>query len=338
MKIPKKHLPANVKETAVKAILKKEQLACDVAKTLGVNRTLVYKWIRQYKKEKSLVPLNQKKRGPAKKITPKIAKNLFKILKKPATFYGYTTDFWTTKRIAQVLKTKFGFKVSIMSVFRELVKHEYSYRKPERRYYETDTKQQKEWQKKVVPNIKRTVNKHKAILYFQDEANINLQPVTAKTWAPIREKAVVKSTSNRGSISVISAISHDGRLIFNIHDQNKRYCADDIIHFLEQMLQHHPHRHLVVVMDQAPCHTAKKVKSYINSQKRLHVFYLPPRSPELNPDEKVWNHLKHQELQSHQAKNLDELKKLTKKKLKKMATDTRVLKGIFHRSEISKFF
>jgi transposase len=72
-------------------------------------------------------------------------------------------------------------------------------------------------------------------------------------------------------------------------------------------------------MDQAPCHRAKKVKTFVQSQKRLHVFYLPPRSPEYNPDEKVWNHLKHHELKSHGAKTTEELRKLTHRKLKSMA-------------------
>jgi len=55
-------------------------------------------------------------------------------------------------------------------------------------------------------------------------------------------------------------------------------------------------RHLVVVMDRAATHRSKKVIAFIESQKRLHVFYLPPRSPNLIPDEKAWNHLKHNDL------------------------------------------
>jgi len=53
-------------------------------------------------------------------------------------------------------------------------------------------------------------------------------------------------------------------------------------------------------------------------QKRLHTFHLPSYSPDWNPDEKVWNHLKHHELKGHQAKTKDELKKLTRRKLKTM--------------------
>ena len=106
----------------------------------------------------------------------------------------------------------------------------------------------------------------------------------------------------------MSAISRRGHLLFRLH--NKRIASPEVIDFLKHMLKHHKGRHLVVVMDQAPPHTSKKTTAYIESQKRLHVFHLPKYSPDWNPDEKVWNHLKHQELTSRQAKTKKELTKL----------------------------
>jgi transposase len=104
-----------------------------------------------------------------------------------------------------------------------------------------------------------------------------------------------------------------------------------VIEFLQQMLRHHRRRHLVVVMDQAPPHVSKKTKAFVESQPRLHVFHLPKYSPDWNPDEKVWNHLKHQELKGHQAKTKDELTTLTHRKLQTMATNPTLLQGIFFR-------
>ena len=75
----------------------------------------------------------------------------------------------------------------------------------------------------------------------------------------------------------------------------------------------------MVVMDQAPCHTSKKVKEYIDSEKRLHVFYLPAYSPQFNPDEKVWNHLKNIELKGHLKNNTKDLKRLIRLKLNKIS-------------------
>ena len=108
--------------------------------------------------------------------------------------------------------------------------------------------------------------------------------------------------------------------------------------FSKQMLTHHSCRHLVDVMDQAPPHTSKKTISYIESQKRLHVFHLLKYSPDWNPDEKVWNHLKHQELTRHQARTKEELPKLARRILQSMARRPSLMRGIFFRCCVAELF
>jgi transposase len=134
----------------------------------------------------------------------------------------------------------------------------------------------------------------------------------------------------------MSALSGQGRLLFKLFD--KRIASDEIIHFLGQMLEFHKRRHLVVVMDQAPPHTSQKTRAYIEAQPRLHVFYLSKYSPDWNPDEKVWNHWKHQELKAHKAKTKEELKALTKTKLKKMSHNPSLLRGLYFRCCVADFF
>ena len=134
----------------------------------------------------------------------------------------------------------------------------------------------------------------------------------------------------------MSAISRRGELLFRLH--NKRIASAEVISFLSQMLKHHPRRHLVVVMDQAPPHTSGKTLNFIDSQPRLHVFHLPKYSPDWNPDEKVWNHLKHQELQSHSAKTKPELTLLARRKLRSMARRPHLMRGIFFRCCIAELF
>jgi transposase len=48
----------------------------------------------------------------------------------------------------------------------------------------------------------------------------------------------------------------------------KRIASKEVIEFLGQMLRHHKHRHLIVVMDRAPPHTSKKTRALIDSQPR----------------------------------------------------------------------
>jgi transposase len=247
----------------------------------------------------------------------------------PASDYGYETDFWTTRRLIQVIQSTFDVLLSKQTVMRRLHDAGLTYQKPEREYFELSEEERQEWVRTEVPKIRRAVKKYDAILYFQDEANVSLTALLAKTWAPCGQTPKQTVTGKRGGVSAMSAITSRGRLIFRLHD--KRIASDEVIDFLSQMLRHHRRRHLVVVMDQAPPHTSQKTAAYIASQSRLHVFHLPKYSPDWNPDEKVWNHLKHQELKGHQAKTKDELKSLTHARLTSMSQDPELLQGIFFR-------
>jgi len=209
-----------------------------------------------------------------------------------------------------------------------------TYQKPERVYRDGSDKVRKEWIEKEVPKILRCVNKNRAILYFEDESNISLTAPLGKTWSPRGKTPIAKVNGRRGGVAAISAISRSGKLAFTLLET--RIGSDEIIHFLRQLLLEHSRRHVVVVMDQATPHISGKTNTFIASQKRLHVFYLPSYSPKYNPAEFVWNHLKHQELKWHQAKTKDELMTISGKKLHSMASNKDLIRGIWFRCCIAE--
>jgi transposase len=258
---------------------------------------------------------------------------LWNIVLQPATTFGFETDLWTIGRVHQVVQDEYNTTVSHDTIWRRLRDAGLTYQKPERQYFQVDEEARKEWMRVEAPKIRQTVQAFRALLYFQDEANVSLTALLGKTWAPRGQTPRQKVTGKRGGVAAMSAINGRGRLIFQLHD--KRITSVAVIGFLRQMLKQHPKRHLVVVMDQAPPHVSHKTMDYIASQPRLHVFHLPKYSPDWNPDEKVWNHLK---LKGHQAKSKDELKILTQKKLERMAHNPSLLRGIFFRCCVADFF
>jgi transposase len=80
---------------------------------------------------------------------------------------------------------------------------------------------------------------------------------------------------------------------------------------------------------------AKSVKAFVAGQKRLELFCLPTYSPDFNPDEGVWSHLKSQELKAHQATNKEELIKKTHEALKRMAKCPVLIRSFFKRCNIT---
>jgi transposase len=261
---------------------------------------------------------------------------LRELVLKPASEFGYETDLWTVRRLHTVIEQEYDVVVSKDTIWRRLREAGLTYQKPEREYHQIDEEARKEWLRSEVPKIRRTIEKYRAILYFQDESNISLTAFLGKTWAPRGKTPRQRVTGKRGGVAAMSAISKRGHLLFRLY--GKRIASNEVIQFLRQMLRHHKRRHLVVVMDQAPPHVSKKTQAFIDEQTRLHVFHLPSYSPDWNPDEKVWNHLKHQELKSHQAKTKNELKTLSRKKLRAMSRNPSLMRGIFYRCCVADLF
>jgi transposase len=307
-----------------------------VATAFGTNRTTIFRWVKRYRAGGKTGLRRRQGSGRPRKLAEVKQDILWRTVLRPASDFGFETALWTVARVHQVLAEQCAEKVSPDTVWRRLREAGLTWQKPTRRYFEVDEASRRKWVKTEVPRIRAAVRKYRAILYFQDEASLSLTAVLGMTWAPRGRTPAVTVTGKRGAVAVQSAIHRRGHLLFRLHAG--RIASAQVIDFLRQMLQHHPRRHLVVVMDQAPPHVSKKTKAFIASQPRLHLFHLPKYSPDWNPDEKVWNHLKNHELKAHGAKTKAELRHLAWRKLRKMSSDPHLLKGIFFRCCVAHLF
>jgi transposase len=89
---------------------------------------------------------------------------------------------------------------------------------------------------------------------------------------------------------MISAIGMTGSMQFMIHEGMGN--AEMFIRFLRQLMLgvQHP---IILVVDGHSIHKTKLVKAYVEEAAGLlELVYLPPYSPQLNPDEQIWKHVK----------------------------------------------
>jgi transposase len=307
-----------------------------VAEIFGVDRVTLYRWVRRFQEHGDDGLRRKRGSGRPRLLTDFDDLALNDVVLEPASEFGFETDLWTVRRLRQVIEEQYGVALSRNTVWRRLRDAGFTYQKPERRYFELNEEARQEWMRDQAPLIRAAVREFRAILYFQDESNVSLTAALGKTWAFRGHTPHARVTGKRGGVTAMSALSGQGRLLFRLFKE--RIASSQVIDFLGQMLKHHQRRHLVVVMDQAPPHVSKKTRAYIDSQARLHVYHLPKYSPDWNPDEKVWNHLKHQELKGHQAKTKEELHDLTQRKLDSMSKNPSLLQGLFFRCCVADFF
>lgn len=319
-----------IRSRAVRAVLAGNAIT-HVAEIFGVSRRTLTYWLERHRKDSVNGLARKKNPGSARpRKAPGVDANfLIRLTASDATRHGFDSNLWTARRVKQVLDRLPETRLGKTAVHQRLREAKLTWQKPRRQYFDEDgdDANRRRWLSEEWPKIQETAAKHRAILYFEDEAHISLSPVVGKTWAPKGKTPRVKVTSQRGGFSAMSVISASGSLVFRLFDH--RICSEEVIEFLGSLLVYHRRRHLVVVMDNASPHCSKKTLDFIKRQKRLHVFWLPPRSPEFNPDEKVWNHLKNQELKSHGARDKEELIKITHEKLDRLSKNTSKVRGIY---------
>ena len=126
---------------------------------------------------------------------------------------------------------------------------------------------------------------------------------------------------------MLSAITAKGALRFDIEEKSingKRYIA-----FLEKMLKGRT-RPFIVIADNATFHRAQEVRDFIRSHRhQIRMFFFPIYSPKLNPDEQVWNEIKHRKLQKQPIKNKSDLKRRMDSSLNLLKEKTEKIRSFF---------
>lgn len=295
-------------------LYKKGKKVNDIADFFGVHRCAVSHWITAYRRYGKNALKSKKAKGAEYKLSKKELKEILSMLNDDATIYDFETPLWTCKRVQQIIIKKFNKKIHTTNIMRLFKKLKLSPQKPERFAFQKDRKAVRRWLKEEWPKIEEHRRKWQAMLYFQDESGVSLTPVLGRTWAKKGKTPKVMVTGNRGGLCVTSAISPAGKLIFRI--EKEKVNADKHIEFLKQIMKQHPYRKIIIIEDSSPVHKAKKVDKFVEQNKaKLVIYRLPSYSPELNPDEHVWEYLKAYELKAHRARDTKELKKLVKRKM-----------------------
>jgi transposase len=174
----------DIRARAVHAVVEERLPVRVVSQAYGTDRSTIHRWVSRYTNNGDSGLLRRPVSGRPRKVKHLDSDRLKHIVLAPASEYGYETDFWTTRRLIQVIQAKFHVLLSKHTVMRRLHEAGLTYQKPEREYFELSEKERQAWVRTQVPKIRAAVQKYRAILYFQDEANVSLTALLGKTWAP----------------------------------------------------------------------------------------------------------------------------------------------------------
>jgi transposase len=151
-------------------------------------------------------------------------------------------------------------------------------------------------------------------LWALDETGKRLESNNFYSWSPVGEPTVIERNGCHKGLNIIGAteILKHFNFVYDAYTKSEgTVTAAHIIKFLERLVLYDRARGInitVVQWDNANIHKAYEVKQFVKAHESdLILIHQPPYSPELNPQENMWNWMKKFLSQASAYKNEQEL-------------------------------
>ena len=123
-------------------------------------------------------------------------------------------------------------------------------------------------------------------IFFQDEGRFGRINSLQRCWSPKNKRAIVCKQQIRQYTYAYTAVCPNTGETYSLILPYANSEAMKI--FLSEMSKAYPENRIIMIMDNASWHNNYSIAGISN----IKPLFLPPRSPELNPVECLWHHIK----------------------------------------------
>lgn len=310
----------------------------ETAQILGLSKITTSKWYSKYKKdgEKALkVQKTGRPKKSGKRLSDEQESQIIRMLiDTTPEQLKFKFALWTREAVKQLIFREIGVEMPISTVGDYLAKWQFTSKKPIKRAYERKDSATKEWLENTYPQIKKEAKKENADIWWADETACVSMPSNLKGYAPIgsKIKPVLTHTTKKFKINMISAITNTGKSMFALYDDS--IATDNFIDFLERVIKSNEKK-VFMIVDNLRVHHAKIVKTWEEKHKdKIKLFYLPPYSPEFNPDEYLNQDYKSNVHKNGLPKNQKELKENTQNYMENLQKNTQKIANFFQHQSV----
>lgn len=249
---------------AVERVLAGEKPSA-VAKSFGLYRTSIYKWLRACRKHGREALKSTLAKGPAPKLTEGQRKQVRRwIVGKDPRQYGFDFGLWTRSIIAVMIQDKFEVSLTLPSIGRLLSSLDITPQKPLRRAYERDEKQIRQWKEEKYPALRKRAKQRGADIFFLDEVGVRSDSPLGRSYGLKGKTPVVKTSGQRQKINAISAVNAKGAFWYKVYGGT--LTAALFLVMLKDLMKGRK-KPVMLVVDGLPVHKAKSVAKYVQSTK-----------------------------------------------------------------------
>lgn len=292
----------------------------EIAICLGVHRTTVSGWWRQYQQEGEAA-LEQQPRGAkfgeGRTLSPVEEATVQQLMQ---THFpdelNIDSALWTRQAVQTLIAYKCDVKMPIRTVGEYLKRWGYTPQKPLKRAYEQDVKAVKAWLETEYPTIEQQAQQEGGEIAWGDESGLRSDAGVGRGYAPIGQTPEIQPSSQRVSVNYIASISNQGKVRFMLYTQ--KLTAQVFVTFLKRLIAQHP-RKLIWIVDRHPVHRSAAVQQWLHQHRdQIEMRFLPSYSPQLNPAEYLNCDVKQGVHSKPPTRNLMQLKQRLRSHLHKL--------------------
>ena len=310
----------------------------EVAEIVGVHHCTVSQWYSKYKKDKKSIIVA--KRGRAKGAGARMSKQqeqqiIRLLIDKNPRQLKFKFALWTREAVRHLIKQEIDIDMPISTVGDYLKRWQFTSKKPIKRAYERKDEKTKQWLEEDYPKIKEQAKKENADIWWGDETACVSLPTNLKGYAPIgsKNKPILQHPARKFKINMISAITNTGKTMFSLYDESIN--IDRFIDFLQKVIDSSDKK-VYMVVDNLRVHHAKLVTAWIKKhENQIAIFYLPPYSPDYNPDEYLNQDYKRNANKNNIPENLKQLEENTLTYMNNLVQNTKKVANFFKHPSIA---
>ena len=305
--------------------------AADIAQIFEVSPRAVFQWVATFINHGQSGLVAKAVPGRPPKLTAdQLSRLAFMVRSNCPNQLSFDFGLWTLRLIRELIEREFKVSLSVPTVGKVMHSLGFSAQRPLHRAWEQDAALVQSWLQTDLPALVQRAKKQGALVLFGDEAGVRSDYHTGTTWGQVGQTPVVRRSAARVSVQMISAIGLNGSMQFMVHEGSG--TAEVFLRFLQQLMLQ-AQQPIILVVDGHSIHKAKLVKEYVAStQGKLELVYLPPYSPQLNPDEQVWKNVK-AEVAKKPSGNKFDFRLVVEKALLRLQAMTHVVASFFRHPE-----
>ncbi len=255
----------------------------DIAKIQSVDRDTVSIWIDNWEQIGIVGLFDDKRCGRPPKLTEEEQKQALDYIKEEPR---------SVKSAVAKLEDKTGKRVSSKTLKRLLKKGKHIWKRVRTSLKGKRDQAQFEEAKQRIKLLEENQRNGKINLYYLDGACFSLTPKIPYAWQEIGNYIELPSARS-GNINVLGLFQANGEFDSMVIEGTVN--SDVIIGYFNHVVETLT-KPTWIIMDNAPTHKSAEFTSNIESweSKGLHLYFLPPYSPELNLIEILWRFIKYQ--------------------------------------------